>query len=687
MIRRDFFELVDYAVGHGIGVKFSTNGTFIDAAAARRLAAMDYLDVQISLDGTDAATNDAVRGDGSYATARRAMDHLADAGLRAVQDLRRRHPPQRRPARRVQGARRLVRRPAAGHPAAPVGPRRRLVARAAPDERPAAPDLPLAARPRRRRAHRRLVLPPQRARRAAARAQHVRRRAGRVPDRPDRRRLRLPVRDPRRVQGRLGPRRRAGSRTSGSRASCSVELREPQSAGACAICGSYDACQGGCMAAKFFTGLPLDGPDPECVSGHGELALAGVAAGARRDRRWTTPGRHGRTPVTFLRKYADVGGAAPGGVPARHVPERSTRRPRQRRRHHHASAPATRARRTSPARSAGARASWVFVLDALKGALAAGLGLLVDGRPARLLCCGAAAIVGHMFPIIRRFRGGKGVATGAGVMAVLHPLVAVVARRSSGSPSRALTGKALDRVDRRRRRCCPIGLVVDRRAGLGVRRPRSACACSSWPATSATSSGSWPARNRSCRRRPDATARLAVDATARPRSTLGPRTAPNRVMFGPHVTNLGDDDRRFTARHVAYYERRARGGCGTIVVEGASVHESDWPYERAPLAARCRDGLGGDRRRLPAARRARHRLARPRRRAGLVGLQPAPAVGAVAGARGRHPRGAEVDGGRRHRRRRRRVRARPPSWPPTAGCDGVEINAGQHSLVRQFLSG
>jgi mycofactocin radical SAM maturase len=53
-----------------------------------------------------------------------------------------------------------------------------------------------------------------------------------------------------------------------------ASLREPQSAGACASCGSYDACQGGCMAAKFFTGLPLDGPDPECVFGHGEVALA-----------------------------------------------------------------------------------------------------------------------------------------------------------------------------------------------------------------------------------------------------------------------------------------------------------------------------------------------------------------------------------------------------------------------------
>jgi mycofactocin radical SAM maturase len=59
-----------------------------------------------------------------------------------------------------------------------------------------------------------------------------------------------------------------------------TSLREPQSAGACASCGQFDACQGGCMAAKFFTGLPLDGPDPECVTGHGEPALIGVAAGS-----------------------------------------------------------------------------------------------------------------------------------------------------------------------------------------------------------------------------------------------------------------------------------------------------------------------------------------------------------------------------------------------------------------------
>src|SRR4051812_2443421 len=81
MVRRDFFEIIGYAVAQGVGVKFSTNGAFIDHIRARELAAMDYLDIQISLDGVDAETNDHVRGEGSYATARRAMDALAAAGF------------------------------------------------------------------------------------------------------------------------------------------------------------------------------------------------------------------------------------------------------------------------------------------------------------------------------------------------------------------------------------------------------------------------------------------------------------------------------------------------------------------------------------------------------------------------------------------------------------------------------
>ena len=81
-VRPDFLDLVDYATAHHVGVKFSTNGVKIGPAAARRLAASNYVDVQISLDGATAEVNDAVRGPGSYATALRAMRHLAAAGFR-----------------------------------------------------------------------------------------------------------------------------------------------------------------------------------------------------------------------------------------------------------------------------------------------------------------------------------------------------------------------------------------------------------------------------------------------------------------------------------------------------------------------------------------------------------------------------------------------------------------------------
>src|SRR5665811_891454 len=83
-VRGDFWELVDYATEHHVGVKFSTNGIKLSPEVARRLAGSDYVDVQISLDGATAEVNDVVRGSGSFDTAMRAMANLADAGLRGL---------------------------------------------------------------------------------------------------------------------------------------------------------------------------------------------------------------------------------------------------------------------------------------------------------------------------------------------------------------------------------------------------------------------------------------------------------------------------------------------------------------------------------------------------------------------------------------------------------------------------
>jgi glycerol-3-phosphate acyltransferase PlsY len=63
----------------------------------------------------------------------------------------------------------------------------------------------------------------------------------------------------------------------------------------------------------------------------------------------------------------------------------------------------------------------VFLLDFLKGALAVYIGYWVGGDPLVVLLMAAAVLLGHMFPVFLRFRGGKGAATGLGVLFGLAP--------------------------------------------------------------------------------------------------------------------------------------------------------------------------------------------------------------------------------------------------------------------------
>ena len=278
MVRRDFFELIEYAVkpvngSDGIGVKFSTNGAFIDAANAQRLAAMEYLDIQISLDGIDAATNDAVRGTGSYTMARRAMDNLAaaDFGPFKISVVATRHN-----VAQLDQFKAL---------ADSYGAQLRLT-RLRPSGRGADTwdDLhPTQAQ--QREIYNWLMLHGENVLTGDS-FFHLNALgdalpglnmcgAGRVVCLID------PIGDVYACPFVIHDDFRAGNvREAGgfSRiwkdSDLFTSLREPQSAGACASCGAFDACQGGCMAAKFFTGLPLDGPDPECVVGNAATAVA-----------------------------------------------------------------------------------------------------------------------------------------------------------------------------------------------------------------------------------------------------------------------------------------------------------------------------------------------------------------------------------------------------------------------------
>ncbi|MCC9196864.1 mycofactocin radical SAM maturase [Arthrobacter sp. zg-Y820] len=310
-VRPDFWELVDYATAHQVGVKFSTNGVKVTPEVAARLAGSDYVDVQISLDGATAEVNDHVRGPGSYDTALRAMQNMADAGFTGFKIsvvCTRQNIPQldefKAIADRYNAQLRLTRLRPSGRGADvwdelhPTAEQQRelydwLVAHGEDvltgdsffhlsAYGGALPGLNMCG-------------------------------AGRVVCLID------PVGDvyacPFAIHDQFlaGNVRAPGGFTEVWRHSeLFTELRSPQTGGACASCSFYDSCRGGCMAAKFFTGLPLDGPDPECVRGLGAEALEARTAetaprsGVDHSHRTSPPRpRTGPVPVTISRRRVE----------------------------------------------------------------------------------------------------------------------------------------------------------------------------------------------------------------------------------------------------------------------------------------------------------------------------------------------------------------------------------------------
>jgi mycofactocin biosynthetic radical S-adenosylmethionine protein MftC len=272
-IRPDFWHLLQYAVDHEVGVKFSTNGVRITPERARFLASTDYVDVQVSLDGATAEVNDHVRGPGSYATAIRALRNLADAGF---QDAKISVVVTRHNVGQLDDFKAL---------ADEYGATLRLT-RLRPSGRGADVWDELHPLPEQQRvlydwltAHGEDVLTGDSFFHLAGFGESLPGLnlcgAGRVVCLID------PVGDVYACPFAIHDEFHAGNilRDGGFQqvwqtSQLFQELRAPQSSGACTSCGFFDACRGGCMAAKFFTGLPMDGPDPECVQGYGESALA-----------------------------------------------------------------------------------------------------------------------------------------------------------------------------------------------------------------------------------------------------------------------------------------------------------------------------------------------------------------------------------------------------------------------------
>ncbi len=98
----------------------------------------------------------------------------------------------------------------------------------------------------------------------------------------------------------------------------------------------------------------------------------------------------------------------------------------------------------------------IGILDAAKGALAVLIAQAIDMSLTVVLLTGAAAVIGHNWPVFLGFRGGRGVSTTLGILLVLVPIpmlilavptLAILIIRRSVTPSMAFLFIALPFVD------------------------------------------------------------------------------------------------------------------------------------------------------------------------------------------------------------------------------------------------
>lgn len=72
-----------------------------------------------------------------------------------------------------------------------------------------------------------------------------------------------------------------------------------------------------------------------------------------------------------------------------------------------------------------------LLIDILKGVAGVYVGRYIGGEPLAAIC-GLAVFIGHIFPVVYRFKGGKGIATALGVLLTLNATMALICLGAAG---------------------------------------------------------------------------------------------------------------------------------------------------------------------------------------------------------------------------------------------------------------
>ena len=167
---------------------------------------------------------------------------------------------------------------------------------------------------------------------------------------------------------------------------------------------------------------------------------------------------------------------------------------------------------------------------------------------------------------------------------------------------------------------------------------------------------------------------------------LGNVEVPNRICFSAHTTNFAIKG-LIHERHIAYYEERAKGGCGLIILGELSLHPTDRSYEQM-IEAYDKKVVQGYRELTSAVHKHQTKIFAQLNHGGfqcdgcisrqpVLGPSPISDIEFGEVAKVMEPEDiAEII----------ESFAKAATYVKEGGFDGIEISIGHRSLLRQFLS-
>lgn len=168
--------------------------------------------------------------------------------------------------------------------------------------------------------------------------------------------------------------------------------------------------------------------------------------------------------------------------------------------------------------------------------------------------------------------------------------------------------------------------------------------------------------------------------------SVGALQLPNRIVFGSHPTNFAKRN-MLTDQHAAYYRERAKGGAGMIVLEEQLIHPSDLPYEKVPFGYE-KAIVAGYNKIAEAVYNYKTVVVAQLNHSGMQSDGSTAMNELWAPSRVPDVVSREVPKAMEEKDIREVIAgfARAAGHAVAGGLHGVEINAAQFSLIRQFMS-